>query len=231
MVFMKQIADIPVITLSNVVFYPSTSLPLYFLDKELELMIERSLKEQTPIAVALSKDGQMLDGRPIPTEICSVGMPIVLDRLEDGSLKVLLRGIGRAKLLEAKFNIPYQVYSAEIEFVNEVDSLVFDQAKFKFFKGMLYDWLEDAIKDVGEKEQFILSLNRPDTIIDYICTFLIKDIATKQLLLEMEDKNDVLNLLSLIFEKENPFQENQLITDAIKDFNSMDNFDNERIAN
>ncbi|EQC45299.1 ATP-dependent protease La (LON) domain protein [Bacteriovorax sp. Seq25_V] len=194
-------------------------------------MIEKSLKEQTPIAVSLSREEESSDGRPIPSQICSIGMPIVLDRLEDGSLKVLLRGIGKARLIESKCNIPYQVYSAEIEFVNDAQTLLFDQIKFKYFKSLLYNWLEEAIKDPGEKEQFILSLNGPDTIIDYVCTFLIKDIATKQLLLEMKDKNEVLNLLSLIFEKENPFHENQLVTDAIRDFNSMNNFDNDRVAN
>lgn len=104
---MRQIQKIPILTLNNIVFYPNTSLPLYVVDEVYEELIQDAIATDTPIGVALSQNEMDYpDDFPEPREVCGIGTPLILERADDGTLKVLMKGHGKVRIIEMEQVVP-----------------------------------------------------------------------------------------------------------------------------
>ncbi len=225
---MKHFERVPVIVLPNVVFYPNTSLPLYIADDRYEELIEKAIQDNSFIGVALERSTEN-DIQNIPFNIFGMGRPIILERMENGILKVLLKGVSRAKVIEVEQALPYPVYLAELIPDDHNFDINFINQKSQDLRRILNEWLKSTITDEFEREQFIQTMQSTKQIVDYVCTFLIQDKEIRQILLENTNLQNRIDLIHLIVSKEYPYQENCDVCEAIKDFQDFEHI--AKIAN
>jgi len=219
---MRQFRKIPILTLSNIVFFPNTSLPLYVVDDIYEKLIHDAITTNTPIGVALSQsDIEFGEEFPEPFEICGIGTPLILERSNDGTLKVLMRGTGKIRLIELEQISPYPVYWSETIMDDEEDTR-WVTTKLQRIKVILVNWLKENVTNEVEREQFLSTMETDKHILDYVCTFLIKDREIRQLLLENNSFSERVHLVNALLKDNFPFQEDLFVSDAMKDFESID---------
>ncbi len=96
---MKQV---PVFPLPNVVFFPTTTLPLHIFEPRYRQMVAHALDQDRLIAVALLKPGweKNYEGRPDFHQVGTVGRITQFKKLDDGRYNILLEGLERVRLKE-----------------------------------------------------------------------------------------------------------------------------------
>ena len=214
---------LPVLPIPNIVLYARTSLPIYILEPVYIEMIKNCIKENTPLAVSKACEANRsgIKGRFTPSDICGYGRPIILEENVDGTLKVLIKAVGRVRLLSVEQNLPYLIYEAEA-FNDRVESEQLHGPQIQNLKKLLDNWLEINILDSFERETFIKSLTSIYHVIDYICMFLVQDPELRQLLLENNSLFERVQLLNSLFEKPSQFEESSLVVSAIKSYEEIE---------
>lgn len=217
---------IPILAIPNVVFYPGTSLPLFILDKLFFEIIEDCIKENRCIGIALAHVDES-NFSVSPEQVLGIGKPVYMQKLEDGTLKVLIKGVSKGIIKNKLYNIPYPTYEVEVlENTNLV--LIENNINYKKCARLLHDWLAQNIDDQLEREKFIETIEGPQSVIDYLCTFLIKDAPVRQLLLENQNIHEVISILCLLYADDNQtdtrlnFEENAHVSNALKNFQEIE---------
>jgi len=215
---------LPVLPIPNVVFFAHTSLPVYIIEPIYVQMIKDCISENKSIAIskAIIHDNLSMRGRFSPSKICGMGKPVILEEAPDGSLKILIKGTGRVKLLKVDQNLPYLIYEAEV-YLDKKESEQFYGPQIENLKELLDNWLEINVTDSFERESFSNSLITIYHVIDYICMFLVRDADLRQLLLENNSMFERIQLLSSLFEDPNQFEERSIVVNAIKHYEEIEN--------
>ncbi|GAB4019654.1 MAG: hypothetical protein Fur0010_21860 [Bdellovibrio sp.] len=162
------------------------------------------------------------DARWVPHKVCSMGKPIILDELPDGSLKVLVRGISRVQLRDIKQNIPYLIFDAEI--LNDVhnNEQSYKSNRIERLTNILDQWVHDFIPDSLERESFYHNLRGTKDIVDYVSMFLIQDRELRQLILENNSLVERIQILDSLLQGEHPTSEDVMIARAIKEYEHIE---------
>lgn len=217
---------IPILAIPNVVFYPGTSLPLFILDKIFFEIIEDCIKENRYVGISLAQiDESTLTVTPSP--VLGIGKPTYMQKLEDGTLKVLIKGVSKGVIRSKLYNIPYPTYEVEV-IENTNLAPIENNINYKKCARLLHDWLEQNIDDRLEREKFVETIETPQSIIDYLCTFLIKDAPVRQLLLENQNIHEVISILCLLYSGDSHtqshlnFEENTHVSNALKNFQEIE---------
>jgi Lon protease-like protein len=94
---------VPVFPLPNVVFFPTTTLPLHIFEPRYRQVVTHALERDRLIAVALLKPGWEKDyhGNPDYYSVATVGRITEHKKLDDGRYHILLEGLERVLLHEA----------------------------------------------------------------------------------------------------------------------------------
>jgi ATP-dependent Lon protease len=111
--------DLPVLPLRGVVVYPMMWLPLPIGQKRSIRLVEDILPENRMIALVSSRDEQVEE--PRPNEIYAVGTAAQIHRVlktPDGTIRLLVQGIERVRILEYVQEDPY--LRARVEVIPEV---------------------------------------------------------------------------------------------------------------
>lgn len=206
----------------RLVFYPHTSIPLIIAEPTYIHLVESALESGVPIGITLAEP-QYMDGRLryTPRLIGTIGQPQIQERLQDGSLKIILHGLQRVKLTQLIQNIPFLVFDVEpIEDIFE--RFVISPALIARLRNLLDEWLMQNIEDSCEREFFSQSIKDIPTITDHICLLMIKDTETRQILLENYSLSERLFLLDCLFPSEALLNENYLAKNALKNFETLE---------
>lgn len=93
---------VPVFPLPNVVFFPSTVLPLHIFEPRYRKLVARALETEHKIMMALLKPGSEADyfGNPPIFPLGCVGHIVDSTKLPDGRYEIVLTGLGRVDLIE-----------------------------------------------------------------------------------------------------------------------------------
>lgn len=191
-----------VFPLSNVVFYPSTAKPLNVFEPRYVQMVRDSIATGTPIALGYVDEpnyehryhaGQNLD---FVREVAGVGFPLILDERPDGSLLIFLQGKGKVRLGPVISGAePYIVCNAELIPENhELKNTV--AAEFTTINKVLKNWLEHHIPEPQNRDQFMKSVRSAEDVIGCYASYLVADHDMQQLLLESNDINEKVHLVS-----------------------------------
>ena len=220
---MREILKVPMIVLPNVVFFPNTSLPLYVADEKFEKLIQSAIQYNQYVGVSLEKDNIILDEDFNGHNIFSVGKPIIVERMTNGILKILLKGVHRVRVLSINSYEPFleatcetlrdEYYRSDVKFEHKLSSL----------NAILEEWLNNTISNLDEREQFQQTINTQKSTIDYISTFLIQDKIIRQILLENTNLKERVELLSLMLTYSFPFYEKVEVCEALKSFENLEN--------
>lgn len=197
--------DIFVFPLPRMVFYPGTTKPLNIFEPRYIQMINEAIEGNVPVALAFSEPQRLSEGAGAlgVRRIAGVGRPIVLEARADGTLLVLVESLGKVRLgrRRASGGKPYIVCSAD--WVRETNRLepenifMLNRLNKEFIR-----WLE---ANVGDREQlsiFLSQLKSPFEKVNYLCSLMIHDPETQQSLLEADDINDRLRVVSLLFDQD-----------------------------
>lgn len=219
-----------VLPLPQVVLYPTTSLPFLILEPVYTSMIRKVIAEQGYIAVSWAKPQKSWDGKTkySPRMICTAGKPILVEELPDGSMKLVIEGQFRVKLTQILQNLPYLVFEGyQLDDIEE--QIKFPSMMIHRLRGIFHQWLIEVIHDSLEREAFSQNIASVHQLCDHLCLYIIQDIETRQLLLETTSLRERVYLLNGLLRNESPFCEDQLVKDALKNFEHSDIYG--RLAN
>lgn len=212
---------LPILPLPDVVFFPNTVIPMLVSEPSYIRMIKDILAQDGFIGISMAEPSDEFDGslRYSPQRIGTMGKPILLEELEDGSLKLLVEGKERIELFNVEQNIPYLIYKVRrIPDTKNTVPLSFENSQISRLKDILDMWVEDTIEDSLERESFLKSLRGIHHIVDYLSMFMVGDRHVRQVLLENCNLHERIQILGSLLKGDYPHCEDNLVASAVKDF-------------
>ncbi len=189
----KQI--LPLLPLRDIVLFPHRLVPL-FIGRERSIMaIEHAMASGKEIFLAAQKDAQIDD----PTEkdiyrIGTIGTVIQILRLPDGTVKALIEGKQRARVLQ--FVPGYNFFMVQVEPKSEiVEAGPEIEALVRLCHQAFEEYTKVNKKIPPEVVSSILGLRDPSRLSDHIAAVLNLKLSQKQRLLEMTNVNKRLELV------------------------------------
>ena len=177
----------PLLPLRDIVIFPSIVVPLFVGRKKSIKALEEVMKSDKSIILVTQKNSEIDD--PGIKDIFSCGClskVLQLLKLPDGTVKVLVEGLARVKILEveddSKKFLSCKTQIIETEKENE-ESKAFASNLIKKFEKLS----SLNKKDVSDFTKGLKSLKNATQLADNICSNLNIQISEKQELLEMTD--------------------------------------------
>jgi uncharacterized protein len=185
---MKILEDeLPLFPLHTVLF-PQARLPLYIFEARYREMIERCLRENLAFGVVLIKEGVEVGGTAIPYAIGTIAHIVDVDRLADGRLNIVVKGVVRFKLLEQHLTHAYLTGRVQVLF--EEPAREADPGADYAQAARLFEIYIRAVQALGESDSEAnaheLNLPRDPAMLSYlIAAILPLNPQDKQGLLEL----------------------------------------------
>jgi uncharacterized protein len=214
---------VSVLPVPNVVFFPTTALPLYVEDPVFIKMLTDIVEADHYIAISLAQpimtptkyNYKGPQYRPFKT--CGLGKPIILETYENGALKVLVKGVGKVCLHNLIQNLPYPKFEASMVHDLEEHPRSGNGMVNRMHK-ILLEWINTYVLDSVEREAFIDGLESVNHIVDYIAMLLVHDPELRQLILESNSLYERLHMLNALISDKPPYRLDVSTTKAIKEF-------------
>jgi Lon protease-like protein len=174
--------ELPIFLL-NVVLFPGAELPLHIFEPRYRLMINECYGEKKPFGVVLARpESEYLQEEPYP--VGTMAEIEVLDRLEDGRMNLIARGLQRFRILSQHREKPY--LSALVEIYEDIAEpgqtlLTYADKAHNLFSSYL-----DILLEVVGKQDVQFSLpDEPEELSHFIAYFLDLQDEKKQHFLEL----------------------------------------------
>jgi len=100
--------EIPIFPLPNVVLFPNMALPLHIFEERYRRMIHDCLKSDRYLGIFLLQRGWEQAVEPLPYEVGGFGQIIRAVKLPTGNYEIVVRGLGKARVLSYTQEIPYR---------------------------------------------------------------------------------------------------------------------------
>lgn len=174
--------ELPIFLL-NVVLFPGAELPLHIFEPRYRLMINECYGEKKPFGVVLARpESEYLQEEPYP--VGTMAEIEVLDRLEDGRMNLIVRGLQRFRILSQHREKPYLSALVEIyEDIAEPGQTLLTYADKA--RNLFSSYLEILLEVVGKQDvQFSLP-HEPEELSHFIAYFLDLQDEKKQHFLEL----------------------------------------------
>ncbi|MCC7121782.1 MAG: endopeptidase La [Gammaproteobacteria bacterium] len=195
-------SQLPVLPLRDVVVYPHMVIPLFVgRDKSIKAL-ERAMDETKQILLVAQKSAA--DDNPSPEDIHTIGTVsniLQLLRLPDGTIKVLVEGVQRARIVE--FEDLGHMYVAGIEVLEpepipEREGEVLSRSLLNQFD----QYVKLNKKVPPEIISSLSSIDDPSRLADTIAAHMSIKLADKQRILETADLRERLDQLIVLMETE-----------------------------
>ena len=192
----------PLLPLRDIVIFPSIVVPLFVGRKKSIKALEEVMKSDKSVVLVTQKNSEVDD--PAANDIYSYGClskVLQLLKLPDGTVKVLVEGLARVKILEIENDnkkfLSCKTQIVETEKENEENKIFATNLikKFEKLSGL-------NKKDVSDFTKGLKSLKNATQLADNICSNLNIQIFEKQALLEMTDLKKRLEKIYELIEKE-----------------------------
>ncbi len=108
--------NVPLFPLFTVLF-PNMLLPLHVFEPRYLRLMDRVLKTREELGIVLIAKGKEVGGPAIPHEVGTLGRIVRMERLEDGSMHVIIQGTRRFHIREVNRKEPY--LQARVDVVRE----------------------------------------------------------------------------------------------------------------
>jgi len=192
----------PLLPLRDIVIFPSIVVPLFVGRKKSIKALEESMKTDKSVVLVTQKNSEIDD--PKEKDVYSfacLSKVLQLLKLPDGTVKVLVEGLARVKILEIEDD-PKKFLSCKSKIV-ETDK---ETEENKIFASNLIKKFEKlsslSKKDSSDFTKGLKSLKNATQLADNICSNLNIQIFEKQELLEMIDLKKRLEKIYELIEKE-----------------------------
>jgi ATP-dependent Lon protease len=181
---MNNLKVLPLMPLRELVVFPQTAVPLFIGRAKSIVAIEKAYQKDKLIFLATQKDPKI--DSPTPEDIYRVGTIsriLQLVRLPDNTLKVLVEGLARGRII--RYLTTEEYFSVEVEEMNEVlEEDVETIALMNLCKEALQEYAQYNKKLNQDTINSLLNLDNPLEFVDRLSALLNLKIEIKQKLLE-----------------------------------------------
>lgn len=194
--------NLPVLPLRDIVVFPGMVVPLFVGREKSVKALESVVKANNKILLVSQKNGS----QDIPTtddlyRVGTIATVLQLLRLPDGTVKVLVEGVQRAKV--AKFLDTGEFYEAETEELSEpVGDAVETEAMFRSVISKFEEYIKLNKKIQPETLGAVGKITSPSILADTVAAHMSIDIPTKQEILEIIKVSERLEHVYALMESE-----------------------------
>lgn len=201
---MKELLELAVFPLDDVVFFPRTNYPLNIFEPRYVRMVRDSLSAGLPIALSNQdptdpEGAALMSGRP-PRRglVVGYGRTHVVHTRGDGTMVIVLQGQGKARLLEVVQEKPYLICQAER--IDERESIE-DEQRFALnrLERLLERWMDENVPDAEQRESLRRSLVTPQSRLETLAMCRVPDADVRQAILEIDDLNERVRFMKFLF--------------------------------
>lgn len=221
----------------NTVFFPHTYMPITLQLPEHVSLVKAAIMHKMPLAILWPASGKGKDAGPeskalelnrlnhpqggLVPNICALANPIMVNDFGNGSIQVLLLGIGKGKISSVSKVSQFLFARVDLSFDSEFESYGMDHPDIQAIYGTLKDWIVQQILAPKYQEVILSKMMTVNAILDYACLFLLKDSVTKKIFLEENSMKERVELLKrlILKDKENT---SVFFSVALQEFESMD---------
>lgn len=171
---MEQLTS--VFPLFNSITLKKIPLPYHIFESKYIEMINDSFLTSYRVAVLPPGDGEFKN------RICIAGIPMLLQKYEDGRMDVVITGVEKIRLLERVQTFPYMQYRYEKVFENEKVTLTED---LTLVRELLWNEISKQPHFESQKNQLRKILQDPESIINYTTLLLVRNIKDREKLMVM----------------------------------------------
>ena len=190
---------VAVFPFENIILFPHTTIPIFVYDEHYIRLVKTAVESDIPIAVGLGDPIHHLRGPKgqdylRPKEVMGLAEAEILKEFADGTLYVLMKGIGKVNLRSVVQQIPFLICNGEIIHDEPIDEIL-DHAPIMRFKDILARWMVENMPNKRQREIILDQLDTPEKIVDYLSCLVIEYREARQLLLESRNILEKINLL------------------------------------
>ncbi len=201
--YMKNIANIPVLTLRDVVVYPHMVIPLFVGREKSIRSLDEAMENDKQVLLVAQKSAEVDD--PSSDDIFEIGtLATILQllKLPDGTLKVLVEGVERVQI--NSMDTGGEFFTADIDVLSADDSG--DVRKVELLSRALVNLFDKYVNLNKKVPPEILSslsgIDEPDRLSDAIAAHLGLKVSEKQKILEITSIKERLEHLVTLVEGE-----------------------------
>jgi len=100
--------ELPIFPLPNVVLFPNMALPLHIFEERYKRMMHDCLKSDRYLGIFLLQKGWEEAAEPLPYEVGGFGQVVRAVKLPTGNYEIVVRGLGKVRILSYSQVIPYR---------------------------------------------------------------------------------------------------------------------------
>ncbi|MEW6086898.1 MAG: endopeptidase La [bacterium] len=199
---LEQIKGIPVLPLRDIVVFPYMVVPLFVgRDKSIRAL-EYAMNSDKKIVLCAQKNSKI--DQPEKEDIYSIGVVseiLQFLKMPDGSVKVLIEGLSRIRILEyLNNNNFFQVNGEEIK--TGIEKTTDVEALMRSCIDQFEEYVKLNRKLPSEIVNSVSNIEEPDKLVDVISAHIILKIEDKQKILEMDNVKNALQAISTFLESE-----------------------------
>jgi ATP-dependent Lon protease len=192
--------QLPLLPLRDLIIFPHMMMPLFVGREKSINALEEAMNRQSDIVLAAQKDAKT--NNPEPEDVYGVGTVgtiIQLLRLPDGTVKVLIEGKRRVKII--KFTQAENFFEAEVTDLNEViENQVETKALLRSIKTTFETYVKLNKRIPPEILMRVSTIDNPGELADIIVAQLNLKLEDKQRILEIADPGkrleELLNMMT-----------------------------------
>ncbi|MFH1288654.1 MAG: endopeptidase La [bacterium] len=199
---LEQFNGIPVLPLRDIVVFPYMVVPLFVGRDRSIKALECAANSDKRIVLCTQKNSKV--DQPEKEDIYSVGVVseiLQFLKMPDGSVKVLMEGLSRIKILEySNNNNFFQATGEEIKIGMEKTADI--EALMRNCIDQFGEYVKLNRKLPSEIVNSISNIEEPDKLVDVVSAHIILKIEDKQKILEMKNAGEALQSISTFLESE-----------------------------
>ena len=179
-------AQLPVMTLAEVVFFPHITVPLYLFEQRYQQMLDDTLDSERIFVLACRDPQQSAfpDCEDSPHPVATAGIIRSCKRNPDGTANLMLQGLARVLIKSMVPESPYPL--ADLETLNSKsgaeDAELDDQRSTT--ERLILENLQGNNMDTHQIIDTLNQMQDPEVFLDCAASILCQDVSTKQQLLE-----------------------------------------------
>lgn len=173
--------QVGVMVLPNAILFPQALMPLYIFEPRYRQMLRRALEEQRMFAVALMEDS----GKP--RDVAGVGLIRACVDRPDGTSNLILQGLARVRFTGFEQDEPYPIGRIEVLPSADTDSALARTRAQRIIDRVKHLGGGSGQAESGAVVEFLTQLSDLDSLADIVTYSFIKDVPTRQDILETLD--------------------------------------------
>ncbi len=167
-------------------------MPLNIFEPRYIQMVSEALEQNRPIAISYDDPTEPSPGRP--RIVAGYGLPTLLEKRPDGTLLIVVRGTGKARLGKVIRSEPFIVCEA----FDIRENLSLDEGnrfRMRRYQRAAERWIDEQVPEQAYRDTIRSSLDSPEKIIEFLASHMVKDPDVREQILEIDDINERISIL------------------------------------